>query len=128
MAYVPYEASRSHVGHGPGSTYGFIGGPDMVTARIVPLVGLSVFLWEIVMIVAKVPGKLTAALKGFMARQRLRAELSVLDDRLLADIGIDRGQIDGVVAGRVRRDAKVLLQAQALKDAANENAVARTAA
>lgn len=128
MAYVPYEASRSHVGHGSGSTYGFIGGPDMVTARIVPLVGLSVFLWEIVMFVAKVPGKLVGALKVFMARQRLRAELSVLDDRLLADIGIDRGQIDGVVAGRVRRDAKVLLQAQALKDAANENAAARTAA
>ncbi|PWR18543.1 hypothetical protein DKG74_19050 [Zavarzinia aquatilis] len=80
------------------------------------------------MVVAKVPGKLAGALKGFMARQRLRAELSVLDDRLLADIGIDRGQIDGVVAGRVRRDAKVLLQAQALKDAANENAAARTAA
>ncbi|WP_243404172.1 DUF1127 domain-containing protein [Zavarzinia aquatilis] len=128
MAYVPYEASRSHVGHRPVSTYGFIGGADMVTARIVPLVGLSVFLWEVVMVVAKVPGKLAGALKGFMARQRLRAELSVLDDRLLADIGIDRGQIDGVVAGRVRRDAKVLLQAQALKDAANENAAARTAA
>lgn len=128
MAYVPFPASRSHVGHGSSSAYDFIGGPELVTARIMPLVGLSMFLWEIVMVVTKVPGKLVAALKAFMAHQRLRAELSALDDRLLADIGIDRSQIDGVVAGHVRRDAKVLFGARALKGAANENAVSRSAA
>ncbi|PWR20114.1 hypothetical protein DKG75_15640 [Zavarzinia compransoris] len=62
-------------------------------------------------------------LQGFVARQRLRAELSALDDRLLADIGIERGLIDGVVAGKVRRDAKTPVPAQATVVAvANENA------
>ena len=38
-------------------------------------------------------------LKGWQERRRLRNELQALDDRLLADIGLSRGDIEAVVAG-----------------------------
>ncbi|MFA5119864.1 DUF1127 domain-containing protein [Zavarzinia sp.] len=129
MAYFPTKASRSHVGYGFGSAESFITGPALVTARVLPLVGLGIFVWEILMFVAKGPKMLMQALSGFWARQRLRAELSALDDRMLSDIGLERGLIDGVVAGRIRRDAKVPATAKATPaTAANENAARKSAA
>lgn len=130
MAYVHGQASRSHVGHAPRSTDSFFIGPAFVTVRVLPVAGLGIFFWEVLMLIAKAPKKLIGMLQGMVARQRLRAELTALDDRLLADIGIERNLIDGVVAGQVRRDAKAPVPAQAVvAKAANENAAGhRTAA
>ncbi|RJF90019.1 DUF1127 domain-containing protein [Oleomonas cavernae] len=69
------------------------------------------------------------ALKSLIARQRVHAELTALDDRLLADIGIDRGQIDRVAAGLVRRGAAVPATAKvAINGVANENSPRHLAA
>ncbi|WP_236104562.1 DUF1127 domain-containing protein [Zavarzinia marina] len=79
--------------------------------------------------IAKAPGKMVSSVLAMIRRERLRAELSALDDRLLADIGIARNQIDGVVTGAIRREAGtwVTVAAEATT-AANENAARRTAA
>lgn len=129
MAYIPYTASRSHVGHGARMEEGFAMAPALVSARELPLAELGTFFWEVLMGIAKAPGKLLKSMLAYLRRERLRAELSALDDRLLADIGIGRSQIDGVVAGSVRRGA--VQPVTAGMDAiavANENAPQRTAA
>ena len=38
---------------------------------------------------------------GWRARKLALVELSALDDHMLADIGISRGEIPGIVAGRL---------------------------
>jgi len=46
---------------------------------------------------------MTRRLKSWQERQRLRNELQALDDRLLADIGLSRGDIEAVAAGKQGR-------------------------
>lgn len=130
MAYFLLNtASRSHVGHGHNSAPEYTADLTLVTARIAPLVGLGIFVSEVLMLVAKGPVMIVQALKGFIARQRVRAELTALDDRLLADIGVDRGQIDRVAAGLVRRGAAVPVTAKvAAGVVANENSPRHIAA
>ncbi len=130
MAYfLVTSASRSHVGHGLNSANEFTADYALVTARIAPLVGLGIFVSEVLMLIAKGPLMIAQALKTFLARQRVRAELTSLDDRLLADIGIDRGQIDRVAAGLVRRGTPTPVTAKvAIGTVANENSPRHIAA
>ncbi|WP_233559960.1 DUF1127 domain-containing protein [Oleomonas cavernae] len=130
MAYLlTGTASRSHVGHGLNGAPEYTADLTLVTARIAPLVGLGIFISEVLMLVAKGPMMVVQALKSLIARQRVHAELTALDDRLLADIGIDRGQIDRVAAGLVRRGAAVPATAKvAINGVANENSPRHLAA
>lgn len=43
--------------------------------------------------------RVSAAIAGHVARTRVRHELMALDDRLLDDIGLTRGDIEAVAAG-----------------------------
>lgn len=129
MAYIPYVASRSHVGHGARRNDLFAMATAPVSVRALPVADMSTYLWEVLMDIAKAPGKVLSSVLAMIRRERLRAELSALDDRLLADIGIERDQIDGVVTGDIRREAgsRVTMGAEATA-VANENAPQRTAA
>ena len=44
--------------------------------------------------------RIGAVVGGFFERARLRNELYAMDDRILTDIGLTRGDIENVVAGR----------------------------
>ena len=68
-----------------------------------------------------------SALAEWRRREIARAELESLDDRTLADIGINRAEIPFVVAGRYRRPTPVFGTAAPTALAANANA-ARSAA
>jgi len=46
------------------------------------------------------------AMKDYRRRQRVRDELLQLDDRMLADIGLTRGDIENVVSGRMFSDTE----------------------
>ncbi len=48
----------------------------------------------------RVWNRLTNALRGALSRARVRRELAGMDDRMLSDIGLTRGDIENVVAGR----------------------------
>ena len=48
-------------------------------------------------------GTITQAVRKWQERQRVRQELSRLSDRELADIGLTRGEINGVVRGEFVR-------------------------
>jgi uncharacterized protein YjiS (DUF1127 family) len=50
------------------------------------------------MLVDFVRARLVEPFKRWRARSRTRQELSALDDAMLRDIGIERGQIDGIAA------------------------------
>ena len=68
---------------------------------------------------------IVAKVVAWQEREIARAELESLDDRALADIGLSRGDIAGVLAGRFTRpepfvDVPVV--------AANSNSAARKAA
>jgi uncharacterized protein YjiS (DUF1127 family) len=69
-----------------------------------------------------------SALAEWRRREVARAELESLDDRTLADIGINRAEIPFVVSGRQRRPEPVFGHAPAPTFAANANTAARTAA
>lgn len=43
----------------------------------------------------------TAAIAAYVARTRARRQLLALDDRLLADIGLTRGDIEAAATGRI---------------------------
>ncbi len=49
--------------------------------------------------------ELLAQVRAWQARRRANAELRRLDDRVLADIGIERGAIPAIVDGLVARGA-----------------------
>ena len=49
--------------------------------------------------------QLLAEIRAWQARRRANAELRRLDDRTLADIGIERGAIPEIVDGLVARGA-----------------------
>jgi uncharacterized protein YjiS (DUF1127 family) len=68
-----------------------------------------------------------SAVAEWRRREIARAELESLDDRTLADIGINRAEIPFVVAGRARRPEPAFGHAPARGLAANANA-ARSAA
>jgi uncharacterized protein YjiS (DUF1127 family) len=68
-----------------------------------------------------------SALAEWRRREIARAELESLDDRTLADIGINRAEIPFVVAGRARRSEPAFGHAPALGLAANANAARRAA-
>jgi uncharacterized protein YjiS (DUF1127 family) len=69
-----------------------------------------------------------SALAEWRRREIARAELESLDDRTLADIGINRSEIPFVVSGRMRRPEPVFGHATVPGFAANANGAARTAA
>ncbi|MCC1481810.1 DUF1127 domain-containing protein [Roseibaca sp. Y0-43] len=48
-------------------------------------------------------GAMVATLKTWNEQRTTRAQLSALSDRELADIGLDRADIDAVAKGRFRR-------------------------
>jgi uncharacterized protein YjiS (DUF1127 family) len=80
-------------------------------------------------------GSVVSALKAAVSavaewrrREIARAELESLDDRTLADIGINRAEIPFVVSGRLRRAEPAYGHAAAPSFAANANGAARTAA
>jgi uncharacterized protein YjiS (DUF1127 family) len=68
-----------------------------------------------------------SAVAEWRRREIARAELESLDDRTLADIGINRSEIPFVVTGRLRRPEPVFGHAPSPGFAANANA-ARNAA
>src|SRR5262249_12882902 len=47
-------------------------------------------------------GKVAAPVRAYLQRDRIYRELTELDDRMLADIGIDRGDIHAVARGCFR--------------------------
>jgi uncharacterized protein YjiS (DUF1127 family) len=68
-----------------------------------------------------------AKLVAWQEREIARAELESLDDRALADIGLTRGDIPGILTGRfLRPEALVEVAPSAL--AANTNSFVRKAA
>ncbi len=68
-----------------------------------------------------------AKLVAWQEREIARAELESLDDRALADIGLSRGDIPGVLAGRFLRP-EALVEIAPSVVAANSNSLARKAA
>jgi uncharacterized protein YjiS (DUF1127 family) len=53
---------------------------------------------------------------GYLQRQSLRKELMAMDDRILEDIGLTRGDIDSFVSGRTK-DAAVEPKVETAEDA-----------
>jgi uncharacterized protein YjiS (DUF1127 family) len=47
-------------------------------------------------------GKVAAPVRAYLHREQVYRELRELDDRMLADIGLDRGDIDAVARGGYR--------------------------
>lgn len=70
--------------------------------------------------VAGTPSGPVAALRTWRTKRRARRELLALDDRLLADIGLDRAAIGSVVEGLV-------ISGSGKSPAANGNSAARAA-
>jgi uncharacterized protein YjiS (DUF1127 family) len=63
---------------------------------------------------------LAARLKAWNDRRRTHAELVQLDDRILADIGVNRAEIEQIAAGHYVREAGYFVPASTAKvDAAN---------
>lgn len=63
--------------------------------------------------------KLFARIKGWNERRSTFLELEALDDRILADIGLSRGEIAQVAAGHYVRDREEGYKAVVLSTPAN---------
>jgi uncharacterized protein YjiS (DUF1127 family) len=72
------------------------------------------------MLVYEMVKALGARLKAWNDRRRTAVELEQLDDRILADIGVNRGEIGQIAAGHYVREAGYFVPTVASKvDAAN---------
>jgi len=52
-------------------------------------------------------GRVVSGAQAFLARRRAMEELSHLDDRMLADIGLNRGELENAVQRYEGRDPRV---------------------
>jgi uncharacterized protein YjiS (DUF1127 family) len=65
-------------------------------AREIPVLGAASMLLAAFELVSEGFDALNTALGRVIARRRVLAELSALDDRMLKDIGLERGNLDAV--------------------------------
>jgi len=83
-----------YMGHGAAAIDPILGGHGMVTA-IISGGGFKTLVQAALWVTERV--------HGYFQRRRQYAELMSLDDRMLRDIGITRGDIPNIVAGRHRQ-------------------------
>lgn len=70
-------------------------------AREIPVLGAANMVLAAFELVSEGFTALNDAVRGYLARERVKAQLRALDDRLLGDIGLSRDQIDAAAAGRL---------------------------
>jgi uncharacterized protein YjiS (DUF1127 family) len=85
-------------------------------AREIPVLGAANLILAAFELVSEGFTALSDAVRGHLARQRVKAQLRALDDRLLGDIGLSRDQIDAAAAGRLVVEGR-----SALAPRANDN-------
>lgn len=103
---IHHSASRSHVGLASDARHRDATVPDpWVDGRIAPVAGVAGLLTDLIDALRDRISAFAEAVEQDLARRRLLAELAGLDDRMLADMGLDRTMIGAVAAGRVRRPA-----------------------
>lgn len=99
MAMHRSHASRPVARHGADvRDIGVLG--QVAAAREIPVLGAASLLLAAFELVSEGFDTLNTALGRAIARRRILAELSALDDRMLKDIGLERGRLDAVFDGR----------------------------